>query len=97
MNRDFKGINIPLEILSDENLKHSEMILWAYIHEFYKEQHGGCKLANDDLSLIMGLEKSRICQILAKLRSLALLKNISFDGRTRIMKAVLPVEESNVK
>lgn len=92
-NRDFKGIWIPREIWLHPNLKILEKTLWAEIHSLYNRERGGCFASNEYLSKFFGVSERYIREMLANLKNCGLLEEVSFDGRTRIIRALNPKDE----
>jgi len=90
MNRDFKGIWIPKEIWLHENLSLQAKCLWAEIWSLHDPEKGGCFASDEYLMNFLGLGLSRFKEVLKELRDIGLVKNVSFDGRVRTMKAMQP-------
>lgn len=93
VNRDFKGIWIPREIWLRKDINALEKILWAEIHSLYDREKGGCYASNEYLAQFVGVQDRRLRDMIYNLRDKGLIKNVSFDGRIRIIKAVLPPED----
>lgn len=93
MNRDFKGIWIPREVWLAEKLSCSEKCLWAEIHSLFDRERGGCYATNEYLSEFCGVQERRLREMISNLKALGWLEHVSFDGRTRILKAVVPPED----
>jgi hypothetical protein len=93
MNRDFKGIWIPREIWLAQNLSCIEKCVWAEIHSLFDRERGGCYASNEYLMEFFGLKDRRLREIVYKLRDLGWVKEVSFDGRNRVIKAVIPPED----
>lgn len=96
MNRDFKGIWIPKEIWLS-NLSCQEKCLWAEIHSLYDQDKQGCYASNDYLCEFLGVKERRLQEMLANLKHYGWLENLSFDGRTRLIRAVVPPEDFKPK
>lgn len=92
MNRDFKGIWIPREIWFADGLSPSEKILWAEIHSLHDREKGGCYASNDYLMQFMGIRERRLQEMISNLKSYGLIVQVSFNGRERVIKAVIPPE-----
>lgn len=93
MNRDFKGIWIPREIWLAKDLSCHEKCLWAEIHSLFDRERGGCYASNDYLCDFFGIQERRLREMISKLKCLGWIQQVSFDGRTRILKAVVPPED----
>lgn len=93
MNRDFKGIWIPREIWLRDDLSAQEKCLWAEIHSLFDREKGGCYASNEYLMEFVGIKERRLQEMLASLREKGLVVQVSFNGRERIIKAVLPPED----
>ena len=90
ISRAFKGIWIPAEIWLHPRISIQSKTLWAEINSLDNEEAGGCYASDDYLMNFMGLKKSRLHEILSELKSCGLLMIMSFDGRTRVLKAITP-------
>ena len=93
MNRDFKGIWIPREIWLAKDLSCIEKCVWAEIHSLFDRDRGGCYASNEYLMEFFGLKDRRLREIIYKLRDFGWVKEVSFDGRNRVIKAVVPPED----
>lgn len=93
MNRDFKGIWIPREIWLMENLSAQEKCLWAEIHSLFDREKGGCYASNEYLMDFVGVKERRLQEMMASLKEKGLIIQVSFNGRERVIKAVLPPED----
>lgn len=94
MNRDFKGIWIPKEIWLCEGLSLLAKSVWAEIHSLYSEEHDGCYASNEYLADFAGVKERRLQEVLAELRDKGLIEYVAFNGRLRILKAILPTQKS---
>ncbi len=97
VSRSFKGIWIPKEIYLAEGLSALEIILWSEINSLECEEKGGCFASNDYLMKFLGINKTRLGEILSKLKELNLLIQIKFDGTERILKTLLPSKANTSK
>ncbi len=96
----FTGIFIPVEVLEMENLTLFEMMLLSWIDALYCTKHGGCFASNQYLgSKIGNAKENTVAKALTHLRNLGLIENVSFDGRTRVIRALISrhVEKSQSK
>lgn len=97
MNRDFKGIWIPREIWLAKDLHCQEKCLWAEIHSLFSEEKGGCYASNEYLGEFVGVKERRLQEMLANLKRLGWLEQVSFNGRQRILRAIVPYETEKVR
>jgi len=93
MKRDFKGIWIPREIWLHEELLPLEKLLWAEVDSLYDEEKGGCYASNEYLARFFKVSERYIREMLSHLKNLGLAKEVSFDGRERIIIAILPPQD----
>ncbi len=93
LSRDFKGIWIPREIWLAKGLLPLEKMLWAEIHSLYDRQRKGCYAPNSYLARFFGVSERYIREMIAKLRKFGFIRDVSFDGRTRVFMAVMPPED----
>lgn len=82
----FTGIFIPVEILEIQGLTPSEIILLSWIDALQCRQKGGCFASNSYLALKLHLKEKHVSDMISKLKSLNLIKQISFNGRIRILQ-----------
>ena len=92
VNRDFKGIWIPREVWLAQGLSPNEKILWAEIHSLHSREKGGCYASNDYLCNFIGVKERRLQEMISNLKAYGLVVQVSFDGRERVIKAILPPE-----
>jgi len=84
-NRQFLGIWIPKEIYLNKDLSWTDKILVIEINSLDNER--GCFASNDYFAEFLGVTKTTISTSISKLKKLGFIEQISFDGRTRILKA----------
>ncbi len=97
VSRDFKGIWIPREIWLHQSLSIQAKALWAEIWSLHDREVGGCYASNEYLCEFMNLKQSRLTEILRELKDNGLLEDVSFDGRRKIIKAIVPDTEYQEK
>lgn len=86
----FTGIFLPAEILACEDLNLFETILLSWIDALYCPAHGGCFASNKYLGdRIKGAKENTVAKALTHLRTLGLIEDVSFDGRTRVIRACI--------
>ena len=83
--RQFLGIWIPREIYLNQQLSWTDKILVVEIHSLDNER--GCFASNDYFAEFLGVTKTTISTSVSKLKKLGFIEQVSFDGRTRILKA----------
>lgn len=88
-NPRFTGIFIPVEILDMKELSPMEMMLLSWIDALYDKEKGGCWASNEYLAERLQVKENSIAKSISHLRSLGLIIDISFDGRTRVIRAVI--------
>jgi len=91
--RDFKGIWTPREIWLHPDLSPNEKFLWSEINSLFDRERGGCYASNEYLANLFKVSTRHIRDMLSKLRSLGLVREVHFDGRQRIIAAVQPQED----
>ena len=84
-NRQFLGIWIPREIYLNKKLSWTDKILLIEIESLDNER--GCFASNDYFAEFLGVTKTTISTSVSKLKKLGYIEQVSFDGRTRILKA----------
>ncbi len=93
MNRDFKGIWIPREICLHPELSPLAMMVWANIHSLFCREKQGCYATNEYLASKFRVSESHISDTISNLKALGLIVEVSFNGRTRFLRAVVPAED----
>ena len=83
--RQFLGIWIPREIYLNKELNWTDKILVVEINSLDNER--GCFASNDYFAEFLSVSTTTISTSISKLKSLGLIEQVSFDGRTRILKA----------
>lgn len=97
MNRDFKGIWIPREIWLDKRIGLLEKSLWAEIHSLYDREKGGCYASNEYLAEFCGVQERHLQRMIANLKERGWLVQVSFDGRQRVLKAIIPIQDFSIE
>lgn len=90
MNRAFLGIWIPREIWLEKRISIQEKCLWAEIQSLSNNDDSVCYASNEYLMDFLGVKERRLQEMLANLKEKGLIVYVSFDGRTRSLKAVIP-------
>ncbi len=85
----FTGIFIPVEILEMEELSPREIILLSWIDALYDKAKGGCFASNEYLADRLQIKPNTVAKTLVKLRNLNFIESVSFDGRQRVMRAMI--------
>ena len=83
--RQFLGIWIPREIYLNKKLSWTDKILLVEINSLDNEK--GCFASNDYFAEFLSVTKTTISISISKLKKLGFVKQVSFDGRTRVLKA----------
>jgi hypothetical protein len=86
-NPRFTGIFIPVEILTMPGLTGTDVILLSWIDALYSEEYGGCFASNAYFVRKLGLKDNTVKILLAKLKKMGLIEQVSFDGRIRVLRA----------
>jgi hypothetical protein len=87
ISRDFKGIWTPREIWLDRTLTYFEKALLSEIHSLDGQE--GCFASNEYLCEFFNEKERKIQDGLAKLKAKGYVYQVSFDGRTRVLKTSL--------
>mgnify|MGYP003148600101 CR=1 FL=1 len=85
--RQFLGIWIPREIYLNKDLNWTDKILVVEINSLDNER--GCFASNEYFAEFLSVSTTTISTSISKLKSLGLIEQVSFDGRTRILKAAI--------
>lgn len=86
----FTGIFIPVEILEIEDLSFFDMLLLSWIDALYDHQAGGCYASNKYLgSKLKGAKENTVAKSITKLRQKGLIEDVFFDGRQRVIRALI--------
>lgn len=83
--RQFLGIWIPREIYLNKDLTWTEKILLVEIKSLDNDK--GCFASNDYFAEFLSCTTTTISTSISKLKKLNFIKQVSFDGRTRILKS----------
>ena len=84
--RNFLGVWIPKNIYLNQELSWSEKILLVEIESLDNEN--GCFASNDYFADFLGVTKTTISTSISKLKKLGFIEQVSFDGRTRVIKVI---------
>lgn len=95
VSRKFTGIWIPREIYLREDISALEKMLWAEIHSLDDDRYGGCYASEKYLCNFLGVERRRFYVMIKELKEAGLLIDVSFNGRVKVRKAILPKEVKN--
>lgn len=91
--RGFTGLWIPAHIIEDERLSKTDIILYAEIASF----GNACFTSNAHLGKRWRLTERSIITSITKLKKLGYVKQTSFDGRRRYLKAIYDMPEQGGK
>lgn len=89
----FRGVWIPAEIWETHTLSWMEKCLWAEISSLGTEEKP-CFASNGFLAAKFNSTESSISNMISRLKSLGMIKHLSYDGRSRKMIAILPSKTS---
>jgi len=92
-SRDFTGIWIPREIWLRNELKPLEKMLWAEVQSLFNRDKGGCYATNEYLANFLGVSERYVREMLSHLKEIGFIVEVSFDGRQRVIKAILPPQD----
>ena len=85
----FTGVFLPVEIMELESLTYLDQILLAWIDALFCPDHGGCYAKNEYLAQKLRTKENTIAKAITKLRGMGLIKDVSFDGRNRVIRATI--------
>ena len=85
----FRGVWIPVEVWEAHSLSWMEKCLWAEISSLGTEEKP-CFASNAYLAKIFNSTESSISNMISKLKSLGMIRHLSYDGRNRKIIAILP-------
>ena len=88
MERDFKGVWIPREVWLDDSLSALEKVILIEIDSLDTEENH-CYASNKYLAEFCQCSEIKVSQAIKKFIFLGYIEQISFDGRTRILKSRL--------
>lgn len=86
--RNFTHIVIPAEIWLRRDISIQAKCLWGIINSLNEKGLDKRSLSIQELENLMLIKKSRVCEVLKELKNASLLKNIHFDGRIVLRKAL---------
>lgn len=84
----FTGIFVPVEILN-LNLSPLEQMILSLIEMFYCSDLNGFTESNKKIANILKVKENSVAKSLTYLRQLGLIKDVTFDGRKRVIKTTL--------
>lgn len=82
--RNFKGIWIPKNIYLNQNLSWTEKILLIEIDNLDNDR--GCFASNKHFAKFLNVKENTVSIYIKHLKELGFVEQISFDGRTRVLK-----------
>lgn len=94
MERDFKGIWIPKEIWLNKELTALDKIILAEIDSLDNEN--GCSATNEYIAEFCQCGITKVSTSIAKLIEMGFIQQVSFNGRTRILKGRLTKSERQI-
>lgn len=94
--KGYTGVWIPAHILDNEELTSTEKIMWAQITSLYNEKEGGCFASNKHLGGRVGVSEKQASNIISKLKKMNFVKQVSFDGRKRVIRSLFDKDGNNL-
>ena len=89
--REFKGIWFPAEVWLDTRLTALEKMILMEIDSL--DGDGGCWASNDYLADFCVCSKATVTRAISKLIELGYVRQVAFDGRTRVLRSIFGVDE----
>ena len=86
----FSGLWIPSEIWHREDLTLSEKCIWSMIYSFSKTE-SGCFASNKYFAREVKVSEPTVQKNISNLKKLGLIKQVSFDGRFRVLETTLKI------
>lgn len=94
MERQVKGIWIPIEIWESKDLTWNEKILFLEIDSFTSKEKD-CYFSNEYIAKLLGVTENSANRILSSLISKGYVIKTSFDGRRRFIKTAFSYDKSD--
>ena len=94
MERQAKGIWVPIKIWEDKNLTWNEKILFLEIDSF-TSQDMDCFISNEYISQLLGITENSASRVLSSLISKGYVIKTSFDGRRRFVKTAFSYNKAD--
>lgn len=94
MERQAKGIWVPIEIWENKNLTWNEKILFLEIDSF-TSQDKDCFISNEYISQLLGITENSASRVLSSLISKGYVIKTSFDGRRRFVKTAFSYNKAD--
>lgn len=94
MERQTKGIWIPIEIWESKELTWNEKILFLEIDSFTSKEKD-CYFSNEYIAKLLGVTENSANRILSSLISKGYVIKTSFDGRRRFIKTAFSYDKSD--
>lgn len=86
--RDFKGIWIPKNVWFDDKLSALDKMILAEIDSLdCGDKH--CRASNEYIAKFCQCSESQVTKSITLLKSLNYIEQVSFDGRTRILRSLI--------
>ena len=86
INRKFSGVWIEKDIYLNDNLTPLDMIIFSEIRSLARNEKG-CTAGNKYLASFCKCSESKVSKSISKLIKLGYIEKVSFDGRTRVLRA----------
>lgn len=88
--RGFTGFWIPSEIINMKGLTWQQRLIWCEIKSLHDDSEGGCWASNEYIGKVFDCSGSKVANDISVLRKLGLVETVYFDGRKRVIVALLP-------
>jgi len=91
--RGWRGTWIPKRIWEAKDITWMEKCVLAEIDNLFDEDEGGCWASNQYIANNMESSPKSVSNIIAKLKKLNYIEQVSFDGRFRVLKVKYEANE----
>lgn len=88
MEREIKGIWIPIEIWEASDLSWNEKILLMEVDSF-TSQEKDCYFSNDYIAELLGIKPDTASKMVSSLIRKGYLRQVRFDGRKRYLASCI--------
>ncbi len=90
-NRNFKGIWIPKHIWYNKDISIRARVMLTEIDNFDNSKKGGdcCSASNKYFAEFFGISQPSVKRLIAELKQQGLIRQVGFDGRTRLLKSLI--------
>jgi len=94
LHRNFEGVWIPKDIWLDNNLTIMQKCMFVEIKSLDNEdnEYKGCFATNRYFAEFFGISVVQVSNHISKLKSKKYIKEVSFDGKVRVLKCCVQME-----